>query len=106
MAVYASRRGRARRARGGAAWPTGFPEGFRLRIQVQSTCCGRLGAYESGVLSCQSRLQASIPVDWFMDDRPTLSGKLWIESLASEHQVPQLEPQGSAHARSLPVACR
>ena len=92
MAVDASRRGRARRARGRAAQPTGFPEGLHCRIPVPFTGRGRLGACEQGASSCRSRSRAPIPIDWLVDDPPTLAGKPLIEPLATERHVPQLEP--------------
>ena len=51
----------------GRARPTGFPEGFRCRIPVQSTGRGRLGACEPGGPSCRSRSRAPIPVDWVVE---------------------------------------
>jgi hypothetical protein len=105
VGVDASRRGRARRARGGAARPTGFPEGLRCRIPVQSTGRGRLGACEPGGPSCRSRSRAPILVDWVVDGRPTLADKLWIEPLASERHVSQLEPTVPLTRGHVPVAC-
>ena len=64
-----TRRGEAELAArvAGQARPTGFPEGFRCWITVQSTGRGRLGACGPRGPSCRSRSRAPIPVDWVVE---------------------------------------